>query len=208
MRLAILAFTCALAIPAAQPEAAPAAAPAAQHEATHEGAGEAGKHGEPGHTEAWKWANFLLLAGVIGYFIGKNAGPFFSERSRQIRKDMVESEEQRREAEAKAAEVDRRLGNLEAEIASLRQEAQQEQAAEAERVSRHTEAEIAKIQQHAEQEIDSAGKAARTELKRYSAQLAVELAEQKIRVRITPEAQDALVRGFVRDLESPEKFSR
>ena len=67
-------------------------------------------------------------------------------------------------------------------------------------MAQHTAAEIAKIQAHAEQEIASAGKAARMELKRYSAELAIDLAEQKIRARMTPETQDALVRGFVRDL--------
>ena len=39
------------------------------------------------------------------------------------------------------------------------------------------------------------------ELKRYCAELAMELAEKKIRARMTPETQDALVRGFVRDLK-------
>jgi hypothetical protein len=38
-------------------------------------------------------------------------------------------------------------------------------------------------------------------LKRYAAELAIGLAEQKIRARMTPETQDALVRGFVRDLK-------
>ena len=41
------------------------------------------------------------------------------------------------------------------------------------------------------------------ELKRYSADLAIALAEQRLRARMTPETQDALVRGFVRDLEPP-----
>ena len=52
-----------------------------------------------------------------------------------------------------------------------------------------------------EQEIASAAKAARTDLKRYSAQLAVELAERKLRDRMTPDTQNALVRGFVRHLK-------
>jgi len=68
-------------------------------------------------------------------------------------------------------------------------------------MSRHTADEIAKIQAHAEREIASAGKAARMELKRYSAELAVSLAEQKVRARMTPETQDALVQGFVQDLK-------
>ena len=66
---------------------------------------EAGPKKEEGfadkHELALKWANFLLLAGLLGYFIGKNAGPFFAARSAGIRKDMDESLRQREQAEAK-----------------------------------------------------------------------------------------------------------
>jgi F-type H+-transporting ATPase subunit b len=170
----------------------------------HESAREAGAHpSESGHggLELWKWANFLVLAGGLGYLVGKNAGPFFSARSHQIRKDMVEAQEARREAETRAADVDRRLAALDSEIAALRADSQREAQAETERLARHTASEIAKIQANAEREIASAGKAARTELKRYAAELAIALAEQRLRDRITPETQHALVRGFVRDLE-------
>ena len=153
------------------------------------------------HELELKWVNFLLLAGALGYMIGKNAGPFFAARSTSIRKDLDESERQRKEAEARAAAVDARLAALDKEIASLRSESQAEAQAENERMAQHTAAELAKIQANAEQEIASAGKAARMELKRYSAQLAVELAEQKIRARMTPDTQSALVRSFVRDLK-------
>jgi F-type H+-transporting ATPase subunit b len=156
---------------------------------------------EEGGLSAWKWANFVVLAAGIGYLIGKNAGPMFSARSRQIRKDIVEAEAAREEAEARAAEVDRRLANLEAEIAALRGEASREAEAETRRLEQHTAAEIGKIQAHSEQEIAAAAKAARMELRRYSAELAIELAERKIRDRMTPEAQDTLVRSFVRDLQ-------
>ena len=156
---------------------------------------------EPGGLEVWKWANFLVLAGGLGYLIGKKGGPFFAARSAKIRQDIVEAGEAREQAETRAAEVDRRLANIEAEIAALRADSGKEEEAEAGRFGRHTAAEIAKTQAQAEQEIAAAGKAARLELKRYCADLAVGLAEQKIRARMTPETQDALVRGFVRDLK-------
>jgi F-type H+-transporting ATPase subunit b len=156
---------------------------------------------EGGGLQVWKWANFVVLAGALGYLIGKKGGPFFAARSVKIRKDIVEAGEVRKEAETRAAEVDRRLANLEAEIAALRAASGKEEEAEAARFGRHTAAEISKTQAHAEQEIAAAGKAARLELKRYCADLAVGLAEQKIRARMTPETQDALVRGFVRDLK-------
>jgi len=153
------------------------------------------------HELELKWVNFLMLAGVLGYLIGKHAGPFFAARSSSIRKDLEESEQKRQEADARAAAVDARLANLEQEIAALRGESQAEAKAENDLMAQHTAGELAKIQSHAEQEIASAGKAARMELKRYSAQLAVELAERKIRARMTPDTQDALVRGYVRDLK-------
>jgi F-type H+-transporting ATPase subunit b len=156
---------------------------------------------EHGSMEIWKWANFLILAGGLGYLIGKNAGPFFAARSGGIRKDMEESLAQRKDAEARAADVERRLANMEADIAALRSEGDRAARTEAERMERHTAAEIAKIQAHSEQEIASAGKAARMELKRYASELAVELAEQKVRARMTPDTQDELVQGFVNNLK-------
>jgi len=185
--------------PAGQAQSAEHAAGDAHAAAESHGKSEGHGGGHEG-LELWKWANFLLLAGGLGYLIGKNAGPFFASRSQQITKDMAEADRLRQDAEARSADVDRRLGNLQAEIDSLRSEALNQQAAEAERIRQHTTAEIQKIQEQAEQEIASAGKAARTELKRYSAELALELAERKLRAGVTPESQDALVQGFVQDL--------
>jgi F-type H+-transporting ATPase subunit b len=162
----------------------------------------AAAEGESGSLKAWEWANFLVLAIGLGYIIVKNARPAYAARSLSIRRDIVESQEIRKDAEARAADVDRRLANLEREIAALRAEAQKESEAEKVRFEQQTVAELQKVRDRAEQEIASAAKAARMELKRYSAELAVELAEQKIRARMTPRAEDALVRGFVRDLGS------
>lgn len=170
--------------------------------------GQASEKKEEGGMDAWKWANFALLAFGLGYLTVKNAGPFFAARSQKIRKDMIEAEEARKDAEQRAAEVSRRLDNLDAEIAALRQQSKAEGAAESERIAQRTAAEIAKIRANAEVEIAAAGKAARAELKRYAAHLAVTLAEQKVRGRIDPGAQEALVSGFVRGLEEPRARTR
>ena len=167
----------------------------AGHEATsHEAASE-------GPSPIWAWANFAILAGALGYLIVKKGGPWFQSRSLAIRKGIAEAEEIRRNAEARAAEVDRRLAGLQTEIDSLRTNAHREQSAEAERIRQQAAADLARIQGHAAREIESAGKTARLELKRYAAQLAVDLAEQKIRRQMTPEVQAALIERFGRDLD-------
>jgi len=149
----------------------------------------------------WAWANFAILAGALGYLIVKKGGPWFAERSLAIRKGIAEAEEIRRGAEASAAEVDRRLAGLQTAINDLRANAQREQSAEGERIRQQTAADLARIQDHAAREIEAAGKGARLDLKRYAAQLAIDLAEQKIRRQMTPEVQAALVERFGRDLD-------
>ncbi len=174
--------------------------PAREEAKAAERGGESPSHGEHGNLEIWKWANFALLAGALGYLVKKNAGPYFAARNQKIRGALLDAADLRKEAEARAAEIDRRLAGLEREIAALREEAGREETAESERMRQDTAADIAKVQAHAEQEIAAAGKAARMELRRYSAALAVALAEKKIQARMGPEAQDALVRGFIREL--------
>jgi F-type H+-transporting ATPase subunit b len=197
-RLALLALVFAL--------AACVLPPARAQQTENQRAEQAARH--PARSEGeemtgWKWANFLVLAGVIGWLVKKHAGPYYAARSLQIKKDIIEAADFRQEAEARASAVERRLAGLEADIAALRSESALEAQTEGERLSRQTVAEIAKIEKHAEEQIAAAGNAARQELKRYSVELAIALARQKIATRITPETQDALVRGFVRHLETP-----
>ncbi|MGA3261668.1 MAG: hypothetical protein ABSE35_22535 [Bryobacteraceae bacterium] len=163
---------------------------------------EAAASGE-GNLKIWEWANFLLLAGGLGYLIRKHAGPYYAARAAGISKDLVESERTAEAAAARAAEVDRRLASLDTEIAALRAESQKESAAEVERFAQQTAAEIAKIGALGEQEIRTAQKAARLDLQCYAAQLAVDLAEQKVRARMDADTEDRLVGGFVRGLHPP-----
>ncbi|HZT29065.1 MAG TPA: hypothetical protein VFA33_04230 [Bryobacteraceae bacterium] len=190
----IVAAWLAAAVPAlTAQEGAPARRPAESEGEAPEGGGIA----------IWKWVNFALLAGGLGYVIAKNAGPFFANRSLEIRKGMIEADEARAEADARMAAVEAKLANLQAEIEALRREAHAEGTEETERLRRETAAELAKIEEHAAQEIASLGKAARLELKRYGAQVAIALAEQKIQARMNRESQELLVRRFLGDLPGP-----
>jgi len=149
------------------------------------------------------WANFAVLVGGLSYLTRKYGAPFLTARSQKISQDIVEAARARKEAEESAADVDRRLANLESDMAALRAESQQELKSQRRQATARAAAEMAKIQEHADQEIAAAGKLARLELKRYSAELAVALAGQKIQARMTPGTQDALVLDFVKDLAPP-----
>jgi len=159
---------------------------------------------EHGNMAIWAWLNFALLAGGLGYVVKKNAGPYFAQRSIDIRKGIIEADEARAEAEAKAAEVDRRLANLKSEIEAMRRSALHEAEAEAERARLEGAAELHKIQAQLAAELAAASKGGRFELRRFSARKALELAEYKIAARMSPVAQDRLVKTFVHRLADPD----
>ena len=148
----------------------------------------------------WKWANFAILTAGLGYLIAKNAPALFAQRSREIQQGMLEAAKQKQDAEAQAAVIEKRLAGLQGEIESLRSAAKAEIGAEGERIGRETERRLQRIQGQAGQELALMARAARFELRKYSAELAVDLAEQRIRSRITKDMQDGLVDGFLQDL--------
>jgi F-type H+-transporting ATPase subunit b len=170
-------------------------------EAGHGSSEHGGGHEQP--SMVWKWVNFGILAGLIGYGIAKGAGPFFRARTEQIQKALVEAKMIREDAERRASEIDRRMANLGADIESLRTESRKEMAAESDRLKAETERIVAKIEAHAHQEIQSAAKLAAKDLRRHAAELALQLAERKIQARMTPKTQERLVDDFVSQLRAP-----
>jgi F-type H+-transporting ATPase subunit b len=148
----------------------------------------------------YKSINFVILFGLIIYFLAKPASEFFTTRTASIRKGMADAATARDAAEKRLAEIEQKLTHLNDEIAGLRAEAAKEDAVQAELMRQATEAEGAKILAAAEAEIDVKTRTARLELKAYAAKLAVDLAEERLKGRMTPEVQGRLLQSFVNDL--------
>src|ERR1700683_5424568 len=81
-----------------------------------------GKQGGDENLQMWKWANFLVLAGALGYLMVKPLPPLFGSRTDPIPKDRVENQKSRQDADDRAADVERRLAAIETEITALRAE--------------------------------------------------------------------------------------
>lgn len=167
----------------------------------HEGGGEAG--GEPGMV--WKWANFALLAVGLGYALAKMLPPLFKSRTEEIQKGIAEARQIKQAADQRAAAVEAKTRALGAEIERLRAESKAEMQQEAGRIRQETAAQIARLKQKADEEIESSGKAARHELKAYAAKLALDLAEQRVRARLDAGTENALVDGFLHDLQKESR---
>ncbi len=142
--------------------------------------------------------NFAVVLVTIVVLLRKKLPGFFSGRTAAIQKGIEEARKTSEDARRRLTEVEGRLSRLDADIAAMRREADENAKAEEQRVLAAGEEERRRIVSSAEQEIEMTANAARRELKSYVAELAVELAEKKIRV--SRDTDEALVRAFTAEL--------
>jgi F-type H+-transporting ATPase subunit b len=163
------------------------------------------KGGESGDELAvWRWANFAILAAGLAYLMAKNLPPFFSARTSSIRKEIAEAQKLKQESEQRAASILKRVSSLGADLEAFRVQSRAEMEREGERIREQSAAHIHKLNEQAQEEIESAGKTARRELRVYAADLALDLAGQRIRARLDESTEALLVDRFVGDLKRQE----
>jgi F-type H+-transporting ATPase subunit b len=142
--------------------------------------------------------NFAIVVGALWVPLRKRLPGIFKSRSDSIQQRLEEARKTSEEARTRLAEVEGRLSRLDAEIAGMRREAEENARAEERRVMAEAEEERRRIVAAAEQEIASAANAARRDLKAYAGELAVDLAGKKIQVG--KDQDQVLVREFTSQL--------
>jgi F-type H+-transporting ATPase subunit b len=152
-------------------------------------------------TELFKWINFAIVAGALIWVFGKVLPPKFRANAEKISSAITRATAAKAEADRQLKDAEQRLARLEQEVRSLREEAQKEAVAEAERIRALAKFDAEKIGIAAKTEIEAAERAARIELKALAAKLAVDGAESLLTKQLTPQAQDALIAGFVKTLQ-------
>lgn len=150
--------------------------------------------------EVWKFGNLLLFVGVLYLLLRRSIKEGMQARREGIRRDLMRAQEERNAALAKLEEVEARLSKLDAEVASVREQSQKDAQAEQERIARSTEEDARKLREQAVREIESAGKAARQDLRSFAAEQSVRLAEEMIRRDIRPEDDARLVNMSIEEL--------
>jgi len=138
--------------------------------------------------------NFAVIFFAVAGLLGKILPGYFKGRTTTIQKGIEEARKMSEDARRRLAEVEGRLSRLDFDIAAMQREADENAKAEEQRLLAAGEEERRRIVTSAEQEIEMAANTARRELKAYVAELAVELAEKKIRV--SNDTDQALVRAF------------
>jgi F-type H+-transporting ATPase subunit b len=149
----------------------------------------------------FKWINFAIVAGILGYVFLKITPPTFRKRADDISSEITKMTAAKADADKQLKDAEGRLARLQQEVAQLRAAGEQDAKAESERMRSVTQSDAAKINAAAKAEIEAAERAARLELKAIAANLAVDGAESLLAKQLTPQTQEALVASFVQGLE-------
>ena len=163
---------------------------------------ESGGHGGGLRDLLFSALNLALLLGVLVYFTRKPLAEFFSARRGSIQSDLKAAADLRAEAEARYAKWQRRLIDLESELAGIRETARERAAAEREHILADAVAAAERIRRDASAAVDQELRRARAQLRQEAADLAVELASETLKRQVTAADQDRLLDEFVQTIES------
>jgi F-type H+-transporting ATPase subunit b len=159
-------------------------------------------HTDEGHAES-PWAfvgkvfNFTILAGGLFLLLRKPVAGYLADRRLQVREDLLTAARLKEEAAQQMAAIDAQLKRLPDELDALRARGHDEIAAEEARIEEVAAAERARLLEQTRREIDLHLRLARRDLIAHAADLAVHVAREQIRSRITDEDQLRLVDRYV-----------
>jgi ATP synthase F0 subunit b len=144
--------------------------------------------------------NLALVVGLLVWATRKPLANFFSGRTQAIREQLEEAQKARKVAEEKLAEIESRMSRLDDELQEIKNSSEKEAREEYQRLVEAAGQDAEKALERSRQEIDAMTRTARQELKLHAAELAVKLAEEKIRGEITDADHERLLARFVTGL--------
>jgi F-type H+-transporting ATPase subunit b len=147
--------------------------------------------------EAWKFFNLIVFILIMVYLLKKPLSEAFRAKRETIRAELIKAEEQRQAALARLTMTEAKLAQLDTESANVLERARLEAEAEKARIARETQEEASKLRQQAASEIERAGLQVKKELRRFSAEESIRLAEEKIRRDINAEKDARLVKNNI-----------
>jgi ATP synthase F0 subunit b len=171
----------------------------------HSGSGEeehGREHAESPLASVWKWGNFIILFGGLGWYLRKPLSEFLETRGRAIEEGLANGRLARESALKQMSEIESRMSRLDADVRALRERAIEEAEEERARILEGAKIEAQKILELAQREIEGLKKSARLELKAHVAELAVRLAEQRLQKAVGPDQNKRLVLKFLDSLET------
>ena len=162
-----------------------------------------------GHGEGFPWGhwvasmiNLIIFVGLIAKYAGPGLRGMFDDRREKLMADLNEAKRLREAAEAKLNEYSQRLDALDPERKQLMDDYHAQGEAEKKRLVDDAKRQVEKMRSDAELVIQQELRKAVRAIEEQAVDMALNLAETRVKEKLDGKAQHALVDGFVNDLKS------
>ncbi len=145
--------------------------------------------------------NLALLLGVLVYFARKPVLEYFESRRRAIEEDLAGAAAQLKDAEATFSKWQRRVIDLGSELEQIRTMSRHRAESEREHIISEAEAAAQRIRDNASAAITQELRRARQQLREEAAQLAIDMAAQRLAREVTDADRDRLLNEFIDRVE-------
>jgi F-type H+-transporting ATPase subunit b len=142
-------------------------------------------------------ANFIVLFGGLFFLVRKPVAEALRGRQAEVKNEIDTSNSLRKDAQTRFDEIEARLSRFETEVAGLKAQAEKEAAADREYIRERTAADIEALKLMTEQTIRDESRKARSALQAEAVDLAVGLAEERLRASINDGDQQRLAGEFL-----------
>jgi F-type H+-transporting ATPase subunit b len=150
---------------------------------------------------AFKTINFAILVFILVKFLGKPIKNYVVKRKELIEKSIKESQEAKEVAQRALQEVEEKLKLKDKEIQDIIDSAKKIGQQEKQQIIQETDKMKDKILEQAKSNIEFELKMAKEALRREAADLTIQLSEQKLKERITPEEHEKLFQESIKIIE-------
>jgi len=150
--------------------------------------------------ELWRFINLSVFVAILVYLLKKPLTEAFKTRRETIRAELIRAEEEKQSALAQLTATEAKFARLDAEKSDVLERARREAEAEKMRIARETEEETNRLREQAASEIERKSKLVQMQLRRFSAEESIRLAEEKIRREINPEKDAQIVRASIQSI--------
>ena len=151
----------------------------------------------------FEYINFAIIALAIGIPLFKMLPKVFRQRSARLGADLEVAQAKTADANERLSVVEAKMAGLDAEIAAIRKQVEEEMRADEARHKVSIEEETARIVAAAEHEIVMAGSQAQRGLKKFAADLAIDRALSTL--TLDAESDRALIAEFTADIDDGKR---
>ncbi len=146
---------------------------------------------------ALKTFNFVILVGLLVYFLAPKIKAFFVDRQKEIKESLEQASTEKAEAEKQYRDYSEKIDKASAEIDGIFEMIKAQGVTEKQKIIEDAQKVAAKMKEDAKARIEQELSKATIQLRSEAVTLSVQMAEEILKRNITPQDHEAMIKEYM-----------